>query len=46
MRYGQGVALVLAAGSLYIASWVGLAVWVTMVDRARIRQRGGSPMMG
>jgi uncharacterized membrane protein len=37
---------VLAAGSLYIASWVGLAVWVTMVDRARIRQRGGSPMMG
>jgi len=37
---------ILGAGSLYIASWVWLAVWVTMVDRARIKERGGSPMMG
>jgi uncharacterized membrane protein len=38
--------LVLFAGFLYIASWVGLAVWVGQKDAKRIQKRGGTPTMG
>jgi uncharacterized membrane protein len=37
---------VLLAGAVYIGSWIGLSVWVTRRDRARIRTRGGTPSMG
>ena len=38
--------LILGLGSLYIASWVVLAVWVSLRDARRIEKRGGTPAMG
>ena len=38
--------VVIGLGGIYIASWVGLAVWVSLRDARRIRERGGSPSMG
>jgi uncharacterized membrane protein len=38
--------VVLVVGAIYIASWIGLAVWVSMADARRVRARGGSRMMG
>jgi uncharacterized membrane protein len=39
-------ALILAAGLLYIFSWIALAVWITLADGRRIRRRGGVSTMG
>jgi uncharacterized membrane protein len=39
-------AVILILGGLYIASWVGLAVWVSLRDARRIQSRGGTPAMG
>ena len=38
--------LILGLGALYIASWVVLAVWVSLRDARRIEKRGGTPAMG
>jgi len=38
--------LVLIAGSFYIATWTGLAIWIGHKDAKRIRERGGTPSMG
>ncbi|SPH24872.1 hypothetical protein DEA8626_03906 [Defluviimonas aquaemixtae] len=37
---------VLVVGVLYIACWIGLAVWVGRRDAKRARERGGLPTMG
>ncbi len=37
---------VLLIGASYITVWSGLAIWITLVDSRRIRQRGGTPEMG
>jgi uncharacterized membrane protein len=38
--------MVLLAGALYIGSWVGLSIWISRRDSARLRDRGGNPSMG
>jgi uncharacterized membrane protein len=38
--------LVLVLGTLYIITWVALAVWVSRADARRVRARGGVRMMG
>ena len=38
--------LVLGFGVFYIASWIGLAIWVGRRDAKRARERGGLPTMG
>ena len=37
---------VLLTGAAYIASWIALAVWVSVTDARRVKARGGSRMMG
>ncbi len=37
---------VLAAGSVYLATGIALAVWVTVTDRHRVAARGGPQAMG
>jgi uncharacterized membrane protein len=39
-------AVVLAAGSVYIATGAGLAIWVTVTDRRRVAERGGTRVAG
>ncbi|MGQ0564966.1 MAG: DUF2270 domain-containing protein [Gemmobacter sp.] len=38
--------LVLGLGAVYIASWIALAIWVSMADARRVKARGGTRMMG
>ncbi len=38
--------VVLLVGAIYIITWTGLAVWVSMADARRVKARGGSRMMG
>jgi uncharacterized membrane protein len=38
--------MVLLMGAVYIASWIALAIWVSVTDARRVRARGGSRMMG
>ena len=38
--------VVLLVGAIYIITWTGLAVWVSMADARRVKARGGGRMMG
>ncbi len=38
--------LIIGAGTVYIAAWIALSVWITHADGARIRRRGGVSTMG
>jgi uncharacterized membrane protein len=38
--------LVLIFGAIYISTWIVLAIWVSQSDARRIRDRGGSTIMG
>jgi uncharacterized membrane protein len=38
--------MILAGGVVYIASGVGLAVWVSLSDRRRVAARGGTRVLG
>lgn len=39
-------AVILSGGAAYILLWAALAVWITRVDAARVRARGGAMSMG
>ncbi|MEO8242168.1 MAG: DUF2270 domain-containing protein [bacterium] len=38
--------LVLGMGVIYVLTWIGLAIWITGVDRRRRGARGGATSMG
>lgn len=38
--------VVMMLGAIYIGSWIGLSVWVSITDTRRIRNRGGNVSMG
>jgi uncharacterized membrane protein len=37
---------VVGMGLIYIASWIGLTIWIARADGERIRRRGGTSTMG